>query len=102
MNTETPPHLEVEPLNVLCAQANTGQLDDPGAQWTMVCSNLALIQVTHTHLSASGKLPRRNLMLPLMSLEGRHTPPSDDHDYLIEFCCCSICVPQLGRYTHNQ
>ncbi|MEQ2260721.1 hypothetical protein XENORESO_000605, partial [Xenotaenia resolanae] len=28
--------------------ANTGQMDDPDKQWTMVCSNLALIQVQAT------------------------------------------------------
>ncbi|XP_024148563.1 solute carrier family 41 member 1 isoform X3 [Oryzias melastigma] len=29
-------------------QANTGQMDDPEKQWTMVCSNLALIQIQAT------------------------------------------------------
>ncbi|KAJ3587062.1 hypothetical protein NHX12_013452 [Muraenolepis orangiensis] len=29
-------------------QANTGQMDDPDKQWTMLCSNLALIQVQAT------------------------------------------------------
>ena len=40
-------------LSLFVSKANTGQMDDPDKQWTMLCSNLALIQVTSISKSPS-------------------------------------------------